>query len=144
MLGDSLTKRGYPARGKMENFLRTKRWRITYDPHMQSERKRAQQGIAPLANPVVEEEEVGRDMVELLNEKNNNPITAAAAWWLIGEKGDLREEREEPSEPLRNESEPPETHETLATVQSVSPEWETNHAELLFQLKLIQQRLCAG
>ena len=44
MLGDSLTKAGYPSRHIMENFLQSKRWRCTYDPAFESAKKRPAKG----------------------------------------------------------------------------------------------------
>ena len=49
MLADSLTKTGYPARAVMESFLVKKRWRCTFDPTIESGRRRKARG-APLFN----------------------------------------------------------------------------------------------
>ena len=49
MLGDSLTKLGYPARAVMESFFVQKRWRCTFDPTFESGRRRKAR-VAPLFN----------------------------------------------------------------------------------------------
>eukprot|EP00969_Alexandrium_andersonii_P115233 5096166-Alexandrium_andersonii.AAC.1 len=50
MLGDSLTKPGYPARHVMERFLTVKRWKCTYDETFESAKRRRARGVDALAD----------------------------------------------------------------------------------------------
>ena len=49
MLGDSLTKRGNPARATITLFLqRGQKWRLIHDPKFESQRRRTKKGLARL------------------------------------------------------------------------------------------------
>eukprot|EP00969_Alexandrium_andersonii_P086447 3810829-Alexandrium_andersonii.AAC.1 len=67
MLADSLTKKGYPARGTMELFLKVHRWRLKHDEKYESQRKRTRKGLKALEDEFDLESEPGNMNEEKVN-----------------------------------------------------------------------------